>query len=1004
MQKVSSSLIKSVSASQILKGDARDGQVLSYSETVDAWVPTDPTKDEGTRSSPDTQLTVQDSSIGQIWITAQPETINNSSWKSIAISSNGKYQTAVGFLSGIYISADYGSTWYTASSSLSVNWTSVDVSGDGRYQVACTNQYIYTSNDFGVTWIPRTEIAGGEARNWTSVRLTHEGRVQVASVYSTINGFLYKSEDYGDTWAVTLGSINGFGQTWSSIGISFDGKYQTAIAGVGGSRPYRTNDYGEIWNIVDDPNLPINAGDAYVDMSDNGKYQTMVRDNNFAVYVSNNYGVSWTAVPIPDNQFWGSVTIPSDGRIQVITSRSVAKMYVSLNWGTTWQLLPSPVAVDGSRRWVDIAMSFDGKILIGLERNTGPYMSFADSNFNGNLLVTDTIRASAIYGTFYGDASNLLIPGIGFAGTTAEQFTGDGSTRVFSISSSFNGLDSGRYIVSVGGLDQPPQYWTISSTNGGRLTFVEAPKNGEVISIRTLVGNSYPTVYSSTSNSIGYGLKTFAAKSSWSAYEAGVLVTAYAGTNQWMSGYVNSVAGLSATIFITSMKGSGTYSSWSIRYGFALNMSSTQPIAGDSLVFNGSMWTPGAPTVTQTTNATQLQSRPVSNNVPDTGYVLGWNGSQWVPQESDAIKLQGRYINYFVSPQVNQVLAWDGNMWTPIDANANANAIKIQSRDVVDTLPNNGQALIWNQNNLRWEPTDINANAVSLQSKPISVTPPSNGQALIWNNQENAWEPGTPIASADAISIQTRSVSNVLPSNGQSLVWNGDNNMWEPKYADAASLKGNNLSDTAPSINGQSLVWNGTLWEPNLANASSLRGSPISSTLPTTVGQSLVWNGTVWEPGTITASNDASFLRGSPISTIAPNVSGQSLVWNGTDWEPNLSNASFLRGSPISTTPPQHNNVLKYDSVSGWQPFDGIVIQNWSPSISYNTGDIVHYNGRLYAANGAGLTYAPDNLSYSQWNSLLGFTGSSVPSDPVTVAGWMDIIVNGSVRKMPYYA
>jgi hypothetical protein len=50
----------------------------------------------------------------------------------------------------------------------------------------------------------------------------------------------------------------------------------------------------------------------------------------------------------------------------------------------------------------------------------------------------------------------------------------------------YNGTDDGGYLVSVGGIDQPPSKYNISSTAGGTITFVEAPVLGEIVSIRAV--------------------------------------------------------------------------------------------------------------------------------------------------------------------------------------------------------------------------------------------------------------------------------------------------------------------------------------------------------------------------------------------------------------------------------------------------------------------------------------------------------------------------------------
>jgi hypothetical protein len=72
------------------------------------------------------------------------------------------------------------------------------------------------------------------------------------------------------------------------------------------------------------------------------------------------------------------------------------------------------------------------------------------------------------------------------AGTTVTEHTGNGTTTAFTFSG-YNGTDDGGYLVSVGGIDQPPSKYSISNTAGGTITFVEAPVVGELISIRAVV-------------------------------------------------------------------------------------------------------------------------------------------------------------------------------------------------------------------------------------------------------------------------------------------------------------------------------------------------------------------------------------------------------------------------------------------------------------------------------------------------------------------------------------
>lgn len=87
------------------------------------------------------------------------------------------------------------------------------------------------------------------------------------------------------------------------------------------------------------------------------------------------------------------------------------------------------------------------------------------------------------------DGGVTLLNGPVAAGTTVTEHTANGTSTAFTFAG-YNGTADGGYIVSVGGIDQPPSTYSISNTAGGTITFVEAPVAGELISIRALVAGS----------------------------------------------------------------------------------------------------------------------------------------------------------------------------------------------------------------------------------------------------------------------------------------------------------------------------------------------------------------------------------------------------------------------------------------------------------------------------------------------------------------------------------
>jgi len=111
------------------------------------------------------------------------------------------------------------------------------------------------------------------------------------------------------------------------------------------------------------------------------------------------------------------------------------------------------------------------------------------------------------------------------AGTTVTEHTANGTSTAFTFTG-YNGDADGGYIVSVGGIDQPPSTYSVSNTAGGTITFVEAPVAGELISIRALVAGSGGGGSGDATSLQGRAIAT-------TAPTAGQVLAWNAGTSKW---------------------------------------------------------------------------------------------------------------------------------------------------------------------------------------------------------------------------------------------------------------------------------------------------------------------------------------------------------------------------------------------------------------------------------------------------------------------------------------
>lgn len=286
-------------------------------------------------------------------------------WTGVAISSDGKYQTAVvgdhsnnfvddfGF---IYTSINYGTTW--SQRGLSLMWEDVAMSADGKHQTAVVkNGYVYTSTNYGAVWTQR-----GQTASWSGVAVSADGRYQTTI---TSNDFVYNSVDYGVTW--TKGSLGG---GWSDISMSSDGKFQTGVKPFDGI--YTSMDYGITWN----QKYLSNGSWSAVAMSSDGQYQTATMLGNLQkIYTSKDYGETWTG----GGSFTdlGIIAMSADGKYQTTGQSSNGSIYTSANYGVTW----APRTETG--QWEDVAISSDGKYQTAVSQSGYIATSYADSYIYG---------------------------------------------------------------------------------------------------------------------------------------------------------------------------------------------------------------------------------------------------------------------------------------------------------------------------------------------------------------------------------------------------------------------------------------------------------------------------------------------------------------------------------------------------------------------------------------------------------------------------------------------
>jgi len=246
------------------------------------------------------------------------------------ISINGKFMI-VGFGPGVstpqqdyvYISNDYGVTWsgvYVGN----INFTSsIGMSFDGQYISITTIKELWLSSDFGATWTLSPydmdlDILFGNARSSNG---------QFILLYRSTGDYYRISSDYGNYFFSKIQTND----LWiNSVDMSADGQYMTMVGVYGDGtniiRIGKSNDYGQTFTYTN-----ITGFTGYIPtiaMSEDGQYQYILGDNGGAK--STNYGVSWTVTN------WSGNTISCSALGDTILIAAQPCPYVSYDYGATF--------------------------------------------------------------------------------------------------------------------------------------------------------------------------------------------------------------------------------------------------------------------------------------------------------------------------------------------------------------------------------------------------------------------------------------------------------------------------------------------------------------------------------------------------------------------------------------------------------------------------------------------------------------------------------------------
>ncbi len=240
---------------------------------------------------------------------------------------------------GVFNSSDGGVTWVGSDlGGTNRDWVAVASSSDGTKLVgAVSGGQILTSADSGVTWTARDS-----ARFWTDVASSADGTKLVAAVSG---GQIYTSSNSGVTW--TARAQTG---TWLSVTSSADGT-RLAAADYNGLKLWISTDSGVTWVV----GTIFNSWTS-ISMSSDGSKLVASADglsSNSGIWISSNFGSTWTKVNPLTARAYSSVRLSGDGTRYLLAASGN-------NWLGIGDFGVAPSQIPNSLAFAGAAISNDG--------------------------------------------------------------------------------------------------------------------------------------------------------------------------------------------------------------------------------------------------------------------------------------------------------------------------------------------------------------------------------------------------------------------------------------------------------------------------------------------------------------------------------------------------------------------------------------------------------------------------------------------------------------------
>jgi hypothetical protein len=264
-----------------------------------------------------------------------------------------------------------GMSW-SQSGPFDKRFVDVSASSDGMIAYATENptgalRKIWKSTDGGASW---TELTNAPSTSWGAIAVSGNGQIVFALSWDGADQEVYQSIDSGSNWTLAHTTANQL----SDIAISDDGNTVVVAAAHG---ILKSTDTGESFALTSNPGGDLTLPLLYwqrIDISADGS-QIVATTGSSSIFKSTNGGTEWTELASSGARQWEAIAISSDGRtIMGVARDEVQGVWFSQDGGQTFTAANIDTVFEEGQA-VFGGMSDDGAVMIASSYYSSPYMS-----------------------------------------------------------------------------------------------------------------------------------------------------------------------------------------------------------------------------------------------------------------------------------------------------------------------------------------------------------------------------------------------------------------------------------------------------------------------------------------------------------------------------------------------------------------------------------------------------------------------------------------------------